>query len=98
MGCQVIVLIEIIIIIKPTQIIYKTDVQLNKTNRIKRTCKFIIIRFFETFFFYILLRIIVIGFKNETVSFENRHWFSKRRWFSFVSHNNPLVVSYVILS
>ena len=50
-----------------TIIIYKTDVELYKTNTIKRQCKFIITRFSETFFFIILLRIIVIGFRYETV-------------------------------
>ena len=39
-----------------TIIIYKTDVKLYKTNRIKRQCKFIITRFFETVF------ILFIGF------------------------------------
>ena len=41
-----------------TIIIYKTDVELYKTNTIKRQCKFIITRFFETvlfiLFYYVL--------------------------------------------
>ena len=55
-----------------TIIIYKTDVELYKTNTIKRQCKFIPV-FSKRFFLYYF----ITYYKYETVFLRNRHWFSK---------------------